>query len=291
MAPPPVNAVTVRRLAMQKEAIMGKSYERDGFFGKYTEHYDDDGNKIGESRERDGFFGKYVEHTDADGSKIGESRDREGFLGSYTEHTDASGSKTGESRERDGFFGSYSEHANRSGDKTGESREREGLFGRYTEHEGTGYRGDDSKKDSGSSSGCFLVTACARAKGLPDSCSELSTLRQFRDSYVAALPEGPALIALYYRVAPAIIAELDNAPDSDRLYDTIFRQLETAVECIEANRPHEALEIYQAMVAILAERLVGANAMGLGNSQATPASSNPSACSDQPASLVAAEAS
>lgn len=41
---------------------MPKSYEREGFFGKYTEHYDDQGNKIGESREREGFFGKYVEH-------------------------------------------------------------------------------------------------------------------------------------------------------------------------------------------------------------------------------------
>jgi hypothetical protein len=215
-----------------KEVHMGKSYERDGFFGKYVEHFDDDGNKIGESRERDGFFGKYVEHFDDDGNKIGESRDREGFFGRYTEHTD------------------------RSGRKTGESREREGFFGKYTEHEGTGYRGDGSKGGSSSSSWCFLTTACARARGLDDNCVELTTLRQFRDNYVAALPEGPGLIAEYYRIAPTIIAELNRAPDADRLYAEIFRQVQAAVQHIKANRPAEAMRTYRRMVSALVERVV-----------------------------------
>ncbi len=41
---------------------MGKSVEREGFFGKYTEHHDDNGKKTCESREfreREGFFGHY----------------------------------------------------------------------------------------------------------------------------------------------------------------------------------------------------------------------------------------
>lgn len=116
---------------------MGESREREGFFGKYTEHFDDDGNKIGESREREGLFGDYIEHTDTSGNKIGESREREGFFGDYTEHTDTSGSKIGESREREGIFGDYTEHTNTSGSKVGESREREGFFGDYTEHTGS----------------------------------------------------------------------------------------------------------------------------------------------------------
>ncbi|MCK4468346.1 MAG: hypothetical protein KAU60_08340 [Desulfobacterales bacterium] len=123
---------------------MGESRERDGFFGKYTEHFDDDGNKIGESRERDGFFGKYTEHTDTEGNKSGESRERDGFFGKYTEHTDSPGSKTGESRERDGFFGRYTEHVDAQGNKVGESRERDGFFGRYTEHTGLGWRGSNN---------------------------------------------------------------------------------------------------------------------------------------------------
>ena len=89
---------------------MGKSVERDGLFGKYTEIYDDDGNKIAESREVDGFLGKYTEYTNTSGDKIGESREMDGFLGDYTEYTNTSGDKIGESREMDGFLGDYTEY-------------------------------------------------------------------------------------------------------------------------------------------------------------------------------------
>ena len=83
---------------------MAESREKEGVFGKYTEHLDDEGNKVGESRERDGVFGKYTEHTDAQGSKVGESREKDGVFGRYTEHTDSSGSKTSESRDKDGIW-------------------------------------------------------------------------------------------------------------------------------------------------------------------------------------------
>jgi hypothetical protein len=84
---------------------MGTSKERDGIFGKYTEHFDDSGKKIGESRERTGIFGNYTEHTNPSGRKTGESRDRTGIFKDYSEHTDSSGRKTGESRERTGLLG------------------------------------------------------------------------------------------------------------------------------------------------------------------------------------------
>jgi hypothetical protein len=119
---------------------MGKSVERDGVFGRYTEHYDDAGNKIGESREVDGVFGRHVEHTDVNGNKIGESRDVSGFFGEYTEHRDAGGDKLGESRRRDGLFGEYTEHVDDEGNSVGESRERQGVFGDYTENTGTTWR-------------------------------------------------------------------------------------------------------------------------------------------------------
>lgn len=131
---------------------MGKSIERDGVFGRYTEHYDDAGNKIGESREVDGVFGRHVEHTDVNGNKIGESRDVSGFFGEYTEHRDAYGDKLGESRRRDGLFGEYTEHVDDEGNSVGESRERQGVFGDYTENTGTTWRGAGSRSDYGGSS-------------------------------------------------------------------------------------------------------------------------------------------
>ena len=153
---------------------MGTSKERDGFFGKYTEHFDDDGNKVGESRERDGFFGKYVEHTDADGHKTGESRNREGFFGDYTEHTDSSGSKVGESIDREGFFGDYTEHTDSEGTKIGESRKREGFFGNYTEHSG-GFHPHHKPKHADSSDSASKSTVLKSNGGAYESSGYSST--------------------------------------------------------------------------------------------------------------------
>ena len=113
----------------------GRSIEREGFLGKYTEHQDADGNVIGESREQEGFFGAYTEHRDLGGNVVGESREQEGFLGAYTEHRDLGGNVVGESREQEGFLGDYTEHRDADGNLLGESRKRKGFFDDYIEHE------------------------------------------------------------------------------------------------------------------------------------------------------------
>ena len=57
-------------------------------------------------------------------------------------------------------------------------------------------------KHGGSSSSCYLTSACTEARGLPDDCAELTALRAFRDSYVRSQPEGESDIQHYYAVAP-----------------------------------------------------------------------------------------
>ena len=114
---------------------MARSVEREGLFGgTYTEHYDDDGNKIGESREQEGLFGgTYTEHYDNDYNSIGESREQEGLFG-----------------------GTYTEHYDDDYNSIGESREQEGLFGnKYTEHTGTGWSGDHGEALSQDSTSHF----------------------------------------------------------------------------------------------------------------------------------------
>ncbi len=159
---------------------MAKSVERDGIFGKYTEHFDDDGHKVGESRERDGVFGTYVEHTDAAGTKTGESRERDGVFETYTEHTDSSDHKTGESREIQGLFGDYTEHTDESGQKIGESRYREGVFEDYTEHQGSFQPHLGTSRSSGRASGSYETS---------DASSEDST--SYPDCSVASSTDAP----------------------------------------------------------------------------------------------------
>ncbi|HYL31928.1 MAG TPA: CFI-box-CTERM domain-containing protein [Stellaceae bacterium] len=63
---------------------------------------------------------------------------------------------------------------------------------------------------------CFLTSACADFAGLPDDCFELSVLRRFRDEVLTHMPRGKDDIALYYRVAPAIVERIGASPQRSR---------------------------------------------------------------------------
>ena len=51
------------------------------------------------------------------------------------------------------------------------------------------YKSNNKNSGSGSSAGCYLTSACVEAKGLPDDCQELQTLRR---SEIPTLPIRPA---------------------------------------------------------------------------------------------------
>ena len=104
------------------------------------------------------------------------------------------------------------------------------------------------KSISGSSSGCFLTSACTAARGLPDDCHELQTLRSFRDNWLKQQPCGIELIARYYEIAPKIIDAIDAKPERLEIYDRIYRELVTpCVELIGQGKYPEALEQYRSM--------------------------------------------
>lgn len=71
---------------------------------------------------------------------------------------------------------------------------------------------------------CFITTAICARDGKPDDCEELTAFRTFRDSYLMACPDGPALIERYYDIAPGILLHLDLAQDSDKLYAKLKQQ-------------------------------------------------------------------
>ncbi len=65
--------------------------------------------------------------------------------------------------------------------------------------------------------GCFITTACCEVLGLDDDCFELRSLRRYRDRVLAARPGGEADIALYYALAPLILARLPEQSRTARL--------------------------------------------------------------------------
>lgn len=111
------------------------------------------------------------------------------------------------------------------------------------------------RSDSGESkkkSGCFLSTAACQFKGLPDDCQELETLRAFRDSYLLNSPEGEAMVAHYYSVAPPIAELLTEPAELEQVWQVMCR----CVAAIDSGHHEQATKEYSAMVTSLEKRLL-----------------------------------
>ena len=69
------------------------------------------------------------------------------------------------------------------------------------------------KRNTKPSNSCYFTTACCDYYGLPDNCSQLETLRSFRDTIMSKTPQGLELIKKYYEVAPNIVENISKSPN------------------------------------------------------------------------------
>lgn len=103
-----------------------------------------------------------------------------------------------------------------------------------------------SRKKSGS---CFITTAVCQYYGKSDDCYELTSLRQFRDGWLAAQPGGEEVIQEYYRIAPSIVSAIDAARQWDSVYPRLWEQyILPCVRLIERNDYRQCRELYEQMV-------------------------------------------
>ena len=117
--------------------------------------------------------------------------------------------------------------------------------------------GTSSSSDSSSSGsdGCYLTTACIRARALPDDCKELTVLRSFRDGYMRNTRDGEAEIADYYRLAPRIVSRIKALPDADRIWNGVYEELiAPCVQMIGAGRQEDAHALYRSYTLKLNEK-------------------------------------
>ena len=105
----------------------------------------------------------------------------------------------------------------------------------------------NNRSDMGSeSSGCFLTSACVRAKGLPDDCYELQTLRYFRDTYLKATEEGQEEVRRYYDIAPLLVDRINRMETAELIYENIYNRLIIpCIKLIEAGNNAECYRMYQ----------------------------------------------
>ncbi|MFK8008784.1 MAG: CFI-box-CTERM domain-containing protein [Saprospiraceae bacterium] len=105
--------------------------------------------------------------------------------------------------------------------------------------------------------GCYLTTACVQHRGLADDCTELTTLRLFRDTYMKPMLDGKKLIQHYYKIAPQIVAKIKDAPDRFERLEFIYQKLVLpSVEMIEQGKKELAMEYYAAFTLTLEERFL-----------------------------------
>jgi len=104
-------------------------------------------------------------------------------------------------------------------------------------------------KESLKSGSCFITTAICQALDKADDCSELNTLRRFRDDIMLAHPYWQDLVSNYYHIAPSLAEKLSAHHQSHDLSVRLYQEyLVTILLAIEQERYQQAVTHYQAMV-------------------------------------------
>ncbi len=102
---------------------------------------------------------------------------------------------------------------------------------------------------------CYITTAVCESFGKADDCYELTLLRDYRDGYLASLPDGKAMIDEYYDVAPSVVKHINQRGNAREIYGSIWENyLSPCIEMIEQGRREDCLELYREMVHTLRDR-------------------------------------
>ena len=101
---------------------------------------------------------------------------------------------------------------------------------------------------------CFITTACVKSRQLADNCEELTTLRNFRDTYIAKQENGETLIDVYYRLSPAIVAAINQQEDEEDIYLMLYGVICRCVQAIKNQDYAYAMRTYMEMVLNLRDK-------------------------------------
>ena len=105
--------------------------------------------------------------------------------------------------------------------------------------------------------GCYLTEAAVTYKGLADDCDELMTLRKFRDSYLAFQDGGQEEIESYYKMAPQIVAKLEEHPNREEILESIWSELVLpCVSLIKAGEDQACHQLYKTYTLELSQKVV-----------------------------------
>ena len=96
---------------------------------------------------------------------------------------------------------------------------------------------------------CYITTAVCDNLSKPDDCSELTTLRRFRDDYMMSTDNGRKMVEEYYDRAPAIVMAIDLTGNADEIYPKVYRSyILPCIDLIKNGKNEECMLHYKEMV-------------------------------------------
>lgn len=96
---------------------------------------------------------------------------------------------------------------------------------------------------------CFITTAVCETLDRPDDCYELTSFRQFRDTFMLEDDTRRVMVEEYYRIAPVIVTSINMNPDSKERYSMIWsKYLKPCLQAIEEKRLEDCARQYAGMV-------------------------------------------
>ena len=92
---------------------------------------------------------------------------------------------------------------------------------------------------------------------MADDCDELMTLRKFRDSYLALQDGGQEEIEAYYKMAPQIVAKLEEHLNREEILDSIWSELVLpCVALIKTGENQACHQLYKTYTLELSQKVV-----------------------------------
>lgn len=102
---------------------------------------------------------------------------------------------------------------------------------------------------------CFITTAVCEYMGKSDDCTELITLRNFRDNWLRYQIGGQALIEEYYKIAPLIVSRLKASPQYSQCCEILWNAYITpCLSMIADGKYEECKQRYIDMVRYMQNR-------------------------------------
>lgn len=96
---------------------------------------------------------------------------------------------------------------------------------------------------------CYITTAVCQHQDKADDCYELTTLRNYRDSYLMQSEAGREIVEEYYNIAPGLVMMIDMQKDADHIYQNIYEEYITpCIQYIENEHKEECCKLYMQMV-------------------------------------------